>query len=211
MFTAKRITLVFFWTTVIVASFYFLWTDVFSYFRGFRSKIFGDSLFRNQLFVVMHMTGGTIALLTGPTQFWKGFRDKYLRVHRLMGKLYMVGCAMICLSAFRTAFFSLCRPCTVSLFITALLLLITTTIAWYSIRKRNIKQHRQFMVRSYVLILAFVAVRIDSALPLEFFFGTIDDPMYRRTVNEYFFSFFPPICAEIGLTWWPYVRRQVAG
>jgi hypothetical protein len=62
-----------------------------------------------------------------------------------------------------------------------------------------------------VLILAFVAVRIDSALPLEFFFGTIDDPMYRRTVNEYFFSFFPPICAEIGLTWWPYVRRQVAG
>lgn len=211
MFAVKRIVLLMFWTLVIFASAYFVWTDVFSYFRGFRSSVFGDSLFRNQLFVVLHMTGGTIALITGPTQFWKAFRDKYTVVHRMMGKLYILGCLMVVASASRTVFFSECRPCQASLLFTTALLLITVMIAWFAIKQRNIKQHRQFMLRSYVLILAFIMVRLNGAISLDFIFGAISDPLLRRTVNEYFFSFVPPLCAEIALTWWPYVRQLWAG
>lgn len=211
MFAVKRIALMMFWALVISASAYFVWTDVFSYFRGFRSSVFGESLFQNQLFVVLHMTGGTIALITGPTQFWKGFRDKYTAVHRLMGKMYLFGCLLIVASASRTVFFSECRPCQASLLVTTVLLLITTMIAWFAIKQRNVKQHRQFMVRSYVLILAFILVRINGAVSLDFLFGSIPDPMFRRTVNEYFFSFIPPLCAEIALTWWPFVRQLRGG
>lgn len=203
----KRVGFVAFWMIILVGSAYFVWTDVFAYFRGFRSSVFGNSLFQNQLFVVMHMTGGTIALITGPTQFWKGFRDKYTSVHRRLGKMYMVGCGLIIFSASRTVFFSACRPCEVSLLITTVLLLITTLTAWVAIKQRNIKQHRQFMVRSYVLILAFILVRINGAFSLDFLFGSIADPLFKRTVNEYFFSFFPPLCAEIALTWWPYIKQ----
>ncbi len=207
MIAVKRIALLLFWALVIFTSAYFVWTDVFSYFRGYRSSVYGDSLFKNQIFVVMHMTGGTIALITGPTQFWKSFRDKYRSVHRLMGKFYLIGCLLIVGSAIRTVFFSACRPCQLSLFVTTVLLLITTLTAWFAIKQGNVKQHRQFMVRSYVLILAFILVRINGAMSLDFLFGQIEDPLFRRTVNEYFFSFFPPICAEIVLTWWPFIRH----
>ncbi len=38
----------------------------------------------------MHITGGGIALLTGWIQFWKKFRDKYIRIHRRIGLIYWV-------------------------------------------------------------------------------------------------------------------------
>lgn len=61
------------------------------------------------------------------------------------------------------------------------------------------------MVRSYVCVLAFVAVRLDDIVSLNFLFGNIEDPVFRRTVNEYFFSFVPLIIAEIIMVWWPSV------
>ena len=61
------------------------------------------------------------------------------------------------------------------------------------------------MVRSYICVLGFVAVRIDDVYALDFLFGNISDPIFRRVVNEYFFSFVPLIIAEIIMTWWPSV------
>jgi hypothetical protein len=59
------------------------------------------------------------------------------------------------------------------------------------------------MVRSYICVLAFVAVRIDDIFPLDFLFGDITDPTLRRVVNEYFFSCVPLIAGEIIMTWLP--------
>ncbi len=69
------------------------------------------------------------------------------------------------------------------------------------------------MVRSYVCVLAFVAVRVDEVFPLDFLFGQISDGMFRRVVNEYFFSFVPLILAEIFMVWIPsvyYKKKNVA-
>lgn len=198
------------WIAIIAGSAYFIRRDVFSYFNGFRSQVFGDTLFRNQLFVSLHMIGGTLALAKGPLQFWKGFRNRYPTYHRTAGKLYVLACLLVSFSAFRTAFFSLCRPCTLSLFISAVLLLVTTLIAYFSARRRSINIHRQFMVRSYVLIIAFILVRLYDEVPLDILFGTIEDPGHKRAINEYFFTFFPPLCAEIALTWWPQIKALFA-
>ncbi len=67
------------------------------------------------------------------------------------------------------------------------------------------------MVRSYVCVLAFVAVRIDDVLPLDFLFGNIQDSLFRRVVNEYFFSFVPLILTEIFMVWIPsiYIKKQI--
>jgi uncharacterized membrane protein YozB (DUF420 family) len=83
----------------------------------------------------------------------------------------------------------------------AVLVLFTTGAAWYCIMEKNIKAHRQFMVRSYVTVLSFVAVRIGDVVSMDFLFGKIADPIFNRVVNEYFFSFVPLICAEIVMTW----------
>ena len=64
------------------------------------------------------------------------------------------------------------------------------------------------MIRSYVCALAFVTVRIDGIFPLDFLFSNIEDPTFRRTVNEYFFSFVPLIIAEIMMTWLPSIKKK---
>ena len=63
------------------------------------------------------------------------------------------------------------------------------------------------MVRSYICILSFVAVRIGGIIPLDFLFGQIEDPTFDRTVNEYFFSFVPIICGEIFMIWIPTLKN----
>lgn len=193
------------WTAIVIGSIFFLWTDVFAYLRGYRSPSFGNSLFNNQFFVVVHLVGGTAGLLCGPFQFWEGFREQQPKVHRWMGSVYIIGGLLVGFSALRSSLISKCVPCRVSLFITAALLLITLITAWLAIKNRHVKQHRQFMVRSYVLMLAFVLVRIDGIFPMDFLFGSIEDPTFRRTVNEYFFSFVPLLVTEVLMIWRPYM------
>ncbi len=195
-----------FWALIIGLSLWFFNSNVFRYLTGFRSKVFGDSFFNNQLWVTMHLIGGSMALLLGPMQFWSSFRNKFLSAHKLAGKLYMLGVLLIGISAFRLSFISYCVPCRVSLFILAVLVSISTWFAWKAIKTKNIKVHRQFMVRSYVCVLSFVAVRIDDIFPLTFLFGQIDDPIFRRVVNEYFFSFVPLLVTEMFMIWWPAIK-----
>ena len=201
----KQLSYFIFWGLIITLSLYFFMDNVMAFLYGYRSKNFGNSLFQNQLWVVMHLVGGTMALLLGPTQFWPFIRNRYLYFHRTAGKMYMFGILLIGISAFRLSLTSPCVPCRISLFLLTLFAVISTWLAWKAIKVRNIKVHRQMMVRSYVCVLAFVAVRLDGILPLDFLFGAIEDPTFRRTVNEYFFSFVPLIFAEIFMVWIPSV------
>ncbi len=205
MSTIKSIVLIALWSFIILLSVYFFLDNVIAYFYGYRSRMFGNTLFHNQFWVVMHMLGGSMALLLGPTQFWAFIRNRFLSFHRLAGKIYMTGIALIGISAGRLSLISTCVPCRISLFLLAVFAVLSTWFAWRAIKTRNTKTHRQMMVRSYVCVIAFVAVRVDDVFPLNFLFGEITDPTFRRVVNEYFFSFVPLIIAEIIMTWWPSV------
>ena len=192
------------WIIIIGLSIYFFIENVGVYFTGYRS----DSYTSNPLWVSTHLIGGTLALLLGPFQFSKWLRTKYVTFHRLSGKIYIIGAFIAGLSALRLSLISTCVTCRVSLFILAVLVLFTTFSAWWCIKNKNIKAHQQFMVRSYICVLSFVAVRIGGIVPLDFLFGQIDDPTFGRTVNEYFFSFVPIICGEIFLTWLPALKKM---
>ncbi len=155
------------------------------------------------------MTGGSLLLLLGPIQFWTWFRKRFLPVHRLLGKVYLLGVGLAGFSALGISLISTCLPCRISLFLLAVFMLLSSGLAWLSIKQRNLKAHRQFMIRSYVCALAFVTVRIDGIFPLDFLFSNIEEPTFRRTVNEYFFSFVHLILAEIYLTWVPSIKRKL--
>jgi len=199
-----------FWVLIIGLSLWFFNTNVLTYLSGFRSKVFGDSFFHNQVWVTMHLVGGSLALLLGPMQFWKSFRNRFLSFHRLTGKIYLIGVVLIGISALRLSLISYCVPCRTSLFILSVLVLLSSAFAYMAIKAKNIKVHRQFMIRSYVCVLSFVAVRIDDIFPLTFLFGSIEDPIFRRTANEYFFSFVPLLVTEILMTWWPSMKALMA-
>jgi uncharacterized membrane protein len=191
------------WAIIIGLSAYFFLENVSVYFTGYRS----DSYINNPIWVSSHLIGGTLALLFGPIQFSKWVRNKYLTFHRLTGKIYIIGAFIAGLSAIRLSLISSCLPCRVSLFILAILVLFTTFSAWWCVKNGNIKAHQQFMVRSYICILSFIAVRIGGIIPLDFLFGQIEDPTFGRTVNEYFFSFVPIICGEILMIWIPTLKN----
>lgn len=193
------------WTLIIVLSVYFFVDNVIAYFYGYRSSLFGDTMLNNQLWVVMHMVGGTFTLLLGPTQFWSFIRNRFVKFHRVAGKIYMLGIALIGLSAGRLSLISTCVPCRISLFLLTVFAVASTFFAWKAIKTRNTKIHRQMMVRSYICVLAFVLVRVNDVFPLDFLFGKIDDPIYARVVQEYFWSFVPLILAEIWMVWIPAV------
>ncbi len=208
MHAVRMIGVVLVWTFIISLSGYFFLDNVVAFFFGYRSQNFGTTFFNNHLWVVMHLVGGSLALLLGPLQFWSFLRTWYMRVHRTVGKVYMLGVLLIGISSFRLSVMSYCVPCRISLFLLTIFAMLSTWLAWKAVRQRNIKVHRQMMVRSYVCVLAFVAVRIDDILPLDFLFGAIEDRTFRRVVNEYFFSFVPLLVTEILMIWIPAVYRN---
>ncbi len=202
MHTLRYVFWIALWSFILLLSVYFFLDNVVAYFYGYRSRTFGNSLFNNQLWVVMHMVGGSMALLLGTMQFWPFIGKRFVSFHRLSGKIYITGIALIGISAGRLSLISSCVPCRVSLFLLTVFAVLSTWFAWRAIKTKNIKTHRHMMVRSYVCVLGFVAVRIDDIYALDFLFGNIADPTFRRVVNEYFFSFVPLIIAEIFMTWW---------
>lgn len=207
--SASRAIVVVVWIAIIGLSLYFFLDNVVAYFFGYRSPMFGQRFFHNQVWVVAHMAGGTFTLLLGPLQFIKVLRVRWPSFHRLSGMFYMTGMAFAGASALRLSLISSCVPCRVSLFLLAVFALLTTALAWKAIRTNNIRAHQQHMVRSYICVLAFVAVRVDDIVPLDFLFGVIEDPVFRRVVNEYFFSFVPLLMAEIFLTWIPAAYQKL--
>lgn len=199
------------WTLIIFLSLYFLLDVVMDYLKGLRSPLWGESFFNNRLWVYMHFAGGSLALVLGPLQFGGWIRKWSLPFHRTCGKLYLAGIVLIGISAGRLSLISSCIPCRVSLFLLTILAVLSAFFSWQAIRRRNIKTHRQMMVRSYICVLSFVMVRLEGILPLELLFGAIENSVYRRVVNEYFFSFVPLIIAEIIMVWWPSVHSNGSG
>ena len=110
--------------------------------------------------LLMHMTAGTIALLSGPFQFWTGFRIRYARLHRWTGYFFLGGVVVGSISAFRMAIVTtLGLDWGVALVAMDFAWVTTTAIAYYAILRRCISIHKEWMVRAYVVTFSFVVLR----------------------------------------------------
>ncbi len=208
LITAKKILFIIFWTFLIVLSLYFYYDNAIAYLYGYRSERFGQTLFENQIWFIAHIIGATFSLFLGPIQFWKPVRKKYIRYHRLAGKFYIIGSLFAGISSLRLSLINDCIGCRYPLFILSILFLLSTSLAWFAIKQKNVTAHKQFMTRSYTCALAFVFVRLNQIIPLNFLYDIIEDTAIRRTVNEWIFSFVPIILVEIFMIWLPSVKRK---
>ncbi len=182
-----------FWTALIVLSAAFYFENAVVYLFGYRNARFAG----NEFWFIAHILGAACSLFLGPIQFWKSIRTKYIRYHRLAGKIYIFGSLIAGVAALRLSLIFGCVGCRFSLFPLSILFILTTALAWYAITQKNITAHKQFMVRSYTCALAFVFVRLYQVIPMEFLFGVIDDPTVKRVVIEWMFSILPLIIVEI--------------
>src|SRR5215471_18009674 len=118
--------------------------------------------------LLVHITGGLIALLSGPVQLWLGLHEVKLHIHRKLGLLYIAGMTIGSIGAIGLAlqtdgglvFGS-------GLFFLAIAWITTTSLAYVAIRKGLIDQHREWTIRSYVVTFRAGQVAMTgSGIPL---------------------------------------------
>jgi hypothetical protein len=113
--------------------------------------------------LLLHIAGGLIALLSGPLQLWLGLHHVKVRVHRKLGMLYMAGMTIGSIGAIALALKTdLGLIFGSGLFFLAMAWISTTTLAYIAIRRNLFDQHREWTIRSYVVTFAFVSFRIGQ-------------------------------------------------
>ena len=135
---------------------------------GFDKETFGD-YWSYKWPLIGHISGGLIALTIGPFQFWKSFRNKFMTTHRWLGRIYLTAILFGTISATYLAWTTAIKinfSWAFSLQCLAFAWIITASMAYISVMRGRILQHKEWMIRSYVVTFAFVNFRWLSDLPI---------------------------------------------
>ncbi|HET9834597.1 MAG TPA: DUF2306 domain-containing protein [Vicinamibacterales bacterium] len=124
---------------------------------------FQFSYYPRRAWLLTHIAGGLIALLTGPVQLWLGLHNVKMDVHRKLGFVYIAGIAIGSVGAIGLALQTEGGVIFGSgLFFLAMAWIATTSLAFMAIKKNLIDQHKEWTIRSYVVTFAFVTFRIGQ-------------------------------------------------
>jgi uncharacterized membrane protein len=111
-----------------------------------------------------HGIAGACALLLGPMQFSERLRCRFRKLHRVLGRIYVVGVFIAAPLGVYIQYFEErlgeTRSFTVAAIVDAALLMGTTGVALGFILKGKVQQHRQWMTRSFAVALVFLEGRV---------------------------------------------------
>src|SRR5215213_8887988 len=115
----------------------------------------GPSLHVHSFAISLHIVGAILTLALGPFQFLARLRNRYLNVHRWMGRLYLLGVLAGGLAGLYLAAFSYGGLSThLGFGSLAVLWLATGGLAYRAIRAGRIEEHRGWMTRNFALTFA---------------------------------------------------------
>ena len=111
--------------------------------------------------ILLHVIGAILAVLLGPFQFHPRIRARYIRLHRAMGRLYLLGILVGGLSGIYMSSLAFGGFAARSgFFVLAVSWLTSGWMAYRRIRAGDIASHREWMLRSYALTFAAVTLRL---------------------------------------------------
>jgi uncharacterized membrane protein len=151
--------------------------------------------------LIVHIIGGVTALVIGPLQFSSRLRQRRPSLHRIMGRCYLGGVLVGAVAALYLILVHSKPAFGMSLLGLNLVWAMSAVLALIAIRNRNIQQHREWMVRSYVATYAFVSFRVLVDVPALEALGA-----ERFTTIGWLCWTVPLFCCEIMLQW----RRIIA-
>ncbi|NSL88357.1 DUF2306 domain-containing protein [Chitinophaga solisilvae] len=131
-----------------------------------------------RFFLIHHITAGGGALILGPLQFWDRIRNMGWKLHRIIGYLYLLAilsssiCAVVLAS---TSAYAVNWAYAFSLQVWATIWITATFIAWWAAVKGKFKLHKEWMVRSYLITLAFVVSGLLLKTPMVQSLGNFAD------------------------------------
>jgi len=147
------------WAAVVSLAVLFVLKYVLFYFRHYDPVSF-DPYWPRRGWLFLHINAGTLALLTGPLQFWTGLRQRHMTFHLWTGRVYVAAVGLgivgaVGLSATTTFQWGVVN----GIRFLVLAWFVTTAMAYFTIRKRLVTLHKEWMIRSYVVTFAFVTFR----------------------------------------------------
>lgn len=117
------------------------------------------------LYLIPHAIFAGLALIMGAFQFSNRLRARHLKLHRVMGYIYIVcvgiGAPMAIPLAMKITTPSLVAASVVQTFGW----MFCTGVALYCIRTGNIQQHRRWMFRGYPFAMVFTFARVLIPIP----------------------------------------------
>ena len=111
-----------------------------------------------------HAVSGLAAFLIGPLQFSTRLRRSNPRLHRILGKAYVIAVFISVPTALLLGN-ALPNPLIIAADSQAILWFICTLAAFVTARNRHISQHRVWMIRSYSVTLVFFTSRVLIPIP----------------------------------------------
>ena len=138
---------------------WFIFTAAFHY-ATYTQEAYG-SYWPRRFVLIPHILGGVVAITAGLVQVWLGVTGRTRRLHILLGRVYLGAVTVGSLAGFYLALTTLGSLVFGSgLFFLSAAWVITTGMAYAAVRYRFIDQHREWMLRSYVVTFAFVVFRL---------------------------------------------------
>jgi uncharacterized membrane protein len=173
---------------VFITSEAFLVAD-YPMYHAYRLQVIAD----RQL-LIPHTLSGVIALLAGPLQFSSRLRQRHLKFHRVLGRIYVISVFIGALTGIALA---AGRPGLPGTSMQAAAWMVCTTAALITARNRQIVQHRQWMIRSYAVTFTFVSSRVLNLSPR--YWSHLGDTL--AAVGVIAFTLASLLIVDLGLNW----------
>lgn len=191
-----------FWLTIIALSAYYLY-------RGIKFRFFTEGNLDTKAFwYYLHLATAIAPLVLGPFQFWTWFRINHTNLHRILGKVYLLGALLGGLTAFYLGLTIDLEGSIVPLLLLSTTWMFVTICAWITIKRKNIIGHRLFMIRSYGLGLVFVFLRLLGDIPQDKLFFFIASQEIRDSTLEWVSWVIPLLAIELIFSWLPSVNKR---
>ena len=178
----------------LIALFVFITSEVllitdYPMYHAYRLQVIAD-----RLLLIPHTICGVIALLSGPIQFSLRFRQRHLKFHRVLGRIYVVS---VFIGAATGVALATGRPGFPGTSMQAAAWIVCTTAAFLTARNRQILQHRQWMARSYAVTFTFVSSRVLNLWPR--YWSHLGDTF--AAVGVIAFTLASLLIVDLGLNW----------
>ena len=148
------------WMLTCLIAAVFIGKYVFHYYLNYGPNGFDVFWPRRWPFLV-HISAGMVALAIGPFQFWTGLRARLPRVHRWMGRTFLVTVAAGSAAGLYMAITNTTGwAYGFGLAMLALAWASCTAVAYAAILRGAVALHRRWMVRAYVVTFAFITFRL---------------------------------------------------
>jgi uncharacterized membrane protein len=148
------------WTALVAIAVAFILKYVFHYYLNYNAAAF-DPYWPRRAGLLLHISGGMVALLTAPWQFFTGLTGRRMNVHRYTGRIFLGGVTAGVIGATYLAFTTTFGwAFGFGILGLAAAWASTTAMAYYAIRKGQVEIHKEWMTRAYIVTFAFVTFRV---------------------------------------------------